>query len=114
MVRRALLFQKLIAYSEDDIVNEEREYLSGAIPFRYLSIKRQQFKEGKFAKEKNIYVMKTQADIDFKAGDAVKVGNILYSIMDVEFKVDPKHQAFLERNPNATERFTIKELLLRS
>lgn len=114
MVRTALLFQKKIAYDDDDIVNEEREYLEGAIPFRYLALYRKQFKEGKFAKEKNTYVMRTQADVDFKAGDTIKVGTILYSIMDVDFKVDPKHQTFLERNPNATERLTVKELILKS
>lgn len=113
MVRTAYLYQKAIAYTHDDIKNEERQFLPGAIPFRYLSLKEQQVKEGKIAREKNTFIMYTRANVDFKSGDAVKVNNQLYSIIDVILTIDEKHQVFIERNPNARQRLETKELVLK-
>lgn len=113
MLKRAYLYQKKIAYNDDEIKNEERKFLDGAIPFRYLTLKHAQVKDGKIAFEKNTFVMKTQAEIDFKSGDAIKIGSDLYSIIDIIFTIDEKHEQFIEQNPNAKSRFEVKELTLR-
>lgn len=109
----ALLFQRKIALDDDDIKNEESEFLVGGIPFKYLTLKINKTKEGKISSEQATYTMRTQAKVEFKPGDVVKVLNVEYSIVDVVLTIDPKHERFLAMNPNAAERLTIKELILK-
>lgn len=110
----AYLQQKKTPLNDDDIVNEESEYLSGLIEFHYTEYKRKYYKsEGRFDKDELEYSLKTHDEIDFQAGDRVRVLDKWHTIIDVATITEERHNPFLALNPNALERLSIKELRLK-
>ena len=110
----ALLQQKKTPLNDDDIVNEESEFLTGLIQFHYIDFKRKFFKkEGRFDKDEIEYILRTRDNIEFKNGDRVKVNDKWHTIVDVNVALEERHNAFVALNPHAAERLTIKELRLK-
>lgn len=110
----AFLQQKKTPLNDDDIVNEESEFLTGLIQFHYIDFKRKLFKkDGRFDKDEIEYAMKTRDKIDFQNGDRVKVGEKWHTIIDVNVILEEKHNAFVALNPHAFDRLAIKELRLK-
>ena len=111
---KAFLQQKKTPLNDDDIVNEESEFLSGLIEFRYVSYKRKHFVESsRFDKDHLEYSLITHDEIDFAAGDRVKINNKWHTIIDVFTTLEEKYNPFVALNPHSVERLTIKELLLK-
>lgn len=110
----AFLQQKKIPLNDDDIVNEENEFLPGLVQFHYIEFKRKFFKkDGRFDKDEIEYVLKTRDNIDFQNGDRVRINEKWHTIIDVNIVLEEKHNAFVALNPHAAERLTIKELRLK-
>lgn len=111
---KAYLQQKKTPLNDDDIINEESEYLTGLVEFSYTEYKRKYFKEsGRFDKDQVEYSLTTQEEIDFQAGDRVKVHIKWHTIIDVYTTLEERHNTFIGLNPNAIERLTKKELRLK-
>lgn len=110
----AWLQQKKIPLNDDDIVNEETEFLAGLIKFDYFSFKKKEYKnQARLEKEETEYLLKTRAPIDFRAGDRVKIYDKWLTVLSVNESLDEKYNAFIGLNPHAIDRFKIKELELK-
>lgn len=110
---KAYLKQKKVYFNDDEIVNEENQFLAGLIEFEYESFKRVEKNKGNRVDKTEItYTLKTRADVDFKEGDMIKVNLLWYTVLSVTSDLNEKHNAFVTINPGSIERFTIKTLEL--
>lgn len=110
----AYLQQKKTPLNDDDIVNEESEFLMGLIEFHYFEYKRKFYKkEGRFDNDEIEYFLKTRDDVEFKNGDRVRVEKKWHTIIDVNEIIEDKHLSFVALNPHAAQRLAIKELRLK-
>lgn len=110
----ALLQQKKIAFDDDDIVNEESEFLAGLIKFEYDTFREVKDKKGeRLDKTETEFLLKTHDPIDFAEGDRVKIREKWFTVQKVTETLDEKYNAFVALNPHAIERFRVKELLLK-
>lgn len=110
----AWLQQKKVALNDDDITNEESEFLSGLIEFQYFAFKRKHdVAQSRLDKDEITYLLRTRSAVDFQAGDRVKVGGRWHTILSVRTTIEERHNAFLSQNPYATERLSVKELELK-
>lgn len=101
-------------YVEDIEDHALEEYHDGWVTFSYDNIKdiKKKTNINGIVTTNSHKILETKANLPFKNGDLIKIGNCVYTIEEVEKKIIEDFRTIINLNPTLEERYTVKVLTL--